>query len=566
MSAGASVLPEPDTRGQRWLRGFVCSLPVLLVACVALTAESPFVTPKRALLIATAFGAFFVAAAMGGLRRIERVPWLALAAIPAATLVAWAASSRPDLGGQTVLMICAGPLLAWTTASLFGGKRRPLLIAIAISGIAESLVAIAQWWIHLDMFKAAGLSAELSGRMRLYGTMGNPDFVAIYIAVTMPVLIGLARRATTRAQWLSWCCLAVDAIALAGAGSRTAIVAAICGCGAVLLFERGDVRQRLRSAFTLVLLAVVLAVSVGLRNPRTTTTGARGRFFMWGVSLVHISHKPLGDGPGTFAYLYPTKMAEFLRNRDLGAWQRFIGYESTANNDYVQALADTGWPGLAALIAVLAFTVLRLGRAARAGDEIESAALGAVVALAVAAAAESPLQRAESWTLLWFCVGLALASVPASSPPNDRPRRAMPLRMAFALVLTFIVAWFAAKPVQASYWAGGGERQESERRFEDAAASYRRALAFDPAASSAAFYLPRALARTGDLDAATSAVNDGLRWIDEPELRLLRLRILESRGNYVAALQAAASDVQRFPYSPELREEYLQLASRLQSQ
>ena len=561
MSAAASVLPEPENRGQRWLRAFICSLPVLLVVCVVLTAESPFVTPKRALLSTAAFGVFFVAAAMGGLRRLERSSWLALAAIPAATLLAWAASGRPDLGGQMVLMICAGPLLAWTTSSLFRGSGKRLLVAIAISGVAEALVAIAQWGFHFDMFRAAELSTDLSGRMRLYGTMGNPDFVAIYIAATMPVLIGFARRATARTQWLSWTGLTVDAIALAGAGSRTAIVAAVCGCAAVLLFERGGLRQRLKSATMLVLLAVVLAASVGLRNPRTTTTGARGRFFMWGVSLVHVSHRPLGDGPGTFAYLYPAKMTEFLRSREVGAWQRFIGYESTANSDYVQALADSGWPGLAALIAVLVFVALRLGRAARAGGEVETTALGVVIALAVAAAAESPLQRAESWALLWLCAGLALTSAPS----NTGPVRAMPLRVAFALVLTTIVAWFALKPVRASYWAGIGERQESERRHEDAVASYRRALVFDPAASSAAFYLPRALAHTGDLDAATSAVNDGLRWIDEPELRLLRLRILESRGNYVAALQAAADDVQRFPYSPELREEYMQLASRLQS-
>ena len=139
------------------------------------------------------------------------------------------------------------------------------------------------------------------------------------------------------------------------------------------------------------------------------------------------------------------------------------------------------------------------------------------------------------------------------------------MRLIFAAALTILLVWFAAKPVLDTYWADVGASLESERRYPEAVASYRLSLAYDPSASSAAFNLPRALTHTGDLDAAISAANDGLRWIDEPELRLLRLRILETRGAYVTAFQAAADDVRRFPYSSELQREYFDLASRLHS-
>lgn len=552
------------------LRALLCGLPAVLAVAMVPAAESPFSIPKRALLIAIAYGALFFAAGFGALRRVDRVAAATLAAVPASALLAWAASARRDLGAQTVLMVCAGPLLAWTAASLLPQSRKALRVVIAASGVFEALVAVTQWVLGFDVFTMAGRASDVAGRMRVYGTMGNPDFLAIYIAATLPALLALAHRAQGRARWAAWGGIVVDVVALGGAGSRTGIVAAMCGCAAVLLLDSDRGLRRARAAIAFCAIAAVAATALAWRNPRSAGTAARGRVFTWRVSLVDAAHRPLGDGPGTFAYLYPVKLSEFVRGRPAGNWRRFIGYERTANNDFVQAVTESGWPGVAALIGVFALAFVRLGRTARAGDALALAPLGIVVALGAAAMAESPLQRAETWALLWLCAGMAISHPSGrQGGPQDgahaTARRELPLRVALAAALTAVVAWFAAKPVLATCWADAGTVLESQHRYSEAVTAYRRSLAYDPSASSAAFNLPRALAHAGDLEAAVAAANDGLRWIDEPELRLLRLRILETRGSYVAALQAAADDVRRFPYSPELQEEYLHIASRLHS-
>ena len=567
MSAASTSDALPQLEGAhrgRLQRALVFSLPVLLAVVMLPAAESPFSTPKRALLITVAYGLFFFSAAAANLRRLDRAMTFILLAIPAATLLAWAASSRRDFGAQSVLMTCAGPLLAWTAASLIGDSWKILLRTIAASGIIEAFIAVLQWAFGLDVFAMIGRSPDLAGRMRVYGTMGNPDFLAIYIATTMPALLALARRAEGSARWFWWSAVVLDVVALGGAGSRTGIIAAMCGCAAVLLFAGELTAQRVRSLVVFGAIAAIAATALAWRNPRRAGTAASGRAFTWRVSLVDATRRPLGDGPGTFSYLYPTKLADFVRGRPPGDLQRFVGYERTANNDFVQALAETGWPGAVALIAVFGFTVIRLARAARTGEIDAVAALGIVVAIAAAAMTESPLQRAETWTLLWLAIGCAVA-VENQGRATSAGVPLLPLRLALATALSILLAWFAAKPMFATYWADAGSAFESERRYPEAVAAYRRSIAFDPSASSAAFNLPRALSHTGDIDAAISAANDGLRWIDEPELRLLRLRILETKGSYVAALQAASDDVRRFPYSPELQNEYLALASRLHS-
>ena len=569
IAASAPALPARDGIS-KWARVILIALPVLLTMAMLPQAESPFSIPKRALLIAVSFGLFFFLAVTGGLRRLDGAAAFALIAIPAATLLAWSVSSRRDLGPQAVLTICAGPLLAWTAASLLD-SRAALLKAVATSGVVEAAIGVAQWAFGLDFFAAIGRSPDLTGRMRVYGTMGNPDFLAIYVAATMPALLALARRAEGTARWLVWGGVVFDVIALGGAGSRTGIVAAMCGCAAVLLVDASA--RRARSLIIFGAIVSIAAIALAWRNPRSASTAARGRAFIWRVSLVDAAHRPFGDGPGTFAYAFPTRLGEFVRGHQPGDWQRFIGYERTANNDLVQAIADSGWPGAIALVVVFGFALIRLARATQTADLAAVAAFGIVIAIVAAAMTESPLQRAETWVLLWLCVGIATKTEhrePAPATSLTAGARAtssgsLLLRYAGATALTLLLAWFAAQPVFATYWADAGTAFESERKYSEAVDAYRRSLAFDPSASSAAFNLPRALTHAGDLDAAISAANDGLRWIDEPELRLLRLRILETRGSYVAAFQAAADDVRRFPYSPELQREYLDLASRLHS-
>jgi tetratricopeptide (TPR) repeat protein len=229
-----------------------------------------------------------------------------------------------------------------------------------------------------------------------------------------------------------------------------------------------------------------------------------------------------------------------------------VGYERTANNDFVQAWSETGWLGLLAWCAPLGWFGARLVRG-RHPD-----ALGGTAALLVAAMADSPLQRGSTWVLLWLWLGMAWEPAPAAMALTTPPRRI--LRTVVAAMVAVLSGWMALRPVLASYWAGVGTNLEAQGNYAEAVPIYRRAMSLDPSASSAAFNLPRALALSGDLAGAERASLEAIHWINEPEVLLLRLRILERRRPRLEALLEAGKAVQEFPYSTELRAEFLKLS------
>lgn len=558
----------PAEFGARALRGCVLALPVLLVLFTVPAAESPFLLPKRALLIALSFALFAAAAACRALRPLERTTALVLALLPAACLISWLTSPRRDLGLDALLFVAAAPLLAWTAASVLRRDDAALLWVVAIAGAIEAAVVLLQWNSRLDVLGLFGYPAGAKGRMRLYGLAGNPDFAGIVMAATLPPVLLLARRAQGGRRYLLFAGAAVVGLAIAATGCRTALAAAAVGIVAATACDRAPSSRAARWMAALVVAAALLAATAWVRNPRPAGIAGRGRMFVSRVVLADAWKQALGAGPGTFAYRYPRMLAAHLRvPRDLEEIV-FAGYERTPNNDFVQALSETGWLGLGALAILAGFLLMKLALPGTdpASSLVPAAALGSVAVLLTAGLAESPLQRAETWALLSLWLGLAVAASAPTRPAAVLARpRFLALRFVVAAVLSAGVAAMAARAPRASYWAAVGTRLEAQSHYAAAVDAYRRSIQIDPAASSAPFNLPRALAEVGDLDGATAAAIDGLRWIDEPELHLMRIRILEARGDYVAALQVASEAAGTFPYSPSLRQEFLKLASRLAS-
>jgi hypothetical protein len=405
--------------------------------------------------------------------------------------------------------------------------------------------------VQLDWLHSGGIVFDATSRMRLFGTSGNPDFAAILIAVSLPsTLAAIQASRRQRYIWLSGFTTQIVAIVLCG--SRTALVTAFVGIAVHTARSRIFERRWLWPAIVIATIAALLTAGALARNPRRTDVAARGRFFVWQVVLSGGAwHSFAGSGPGTFAYMYPSKLSEFFsRPQDEGLSQ-YVGYERTANNDFVQTLTETGWLGLVALCAPIAFFGAKLTRG------VHLHALAGTAALLVAATADAPLQRGSTWALLWLWLGAALHSAPELVPVT-KPRW-LSLRVACAGTAAMLVGSLALRPVLASYWAGVATNLEDQGNYGEAVPIYRRSMSLDPTASSAAFNLPRALARSGDLAAAELASLESTHWINEPELLLLRLRILEKRRPRLETLLEAGKAIQLFPYSMELRSEFLKL-------
>jgi len=342
------------------------------------------------------------------------------------------------------------------------------------------------------------------------------------------------------------------AAALLLTGSRAGLLAAAVG---LTVFALASGR---RTPLLLLALALIAALAVATPlNQRSLAESLRGRVFIWQVSLRDgPAQRPLGSGPGTFVYQYPSQLGRFFAQPGQELLQRFAGHERHAENDFVEAWHDTGWLGLGSLLALLAsWLALARRRLSSAGDADRPAlsmAIASVAALCCASCFDFPMHRAECWALLWLCLAVPLLPPSASAPPVG-------VNAAFQFVAStlLVVAGgvFGYAELVGSFQLAQGLNDEKEDRLAAATEDYRQALRWEPASQDANFNLVRTLAKAGDDSSALAQATIAAHFVNEPELFLLRSRILQNQGRYCEAGREIQNALQLFPYAQELRDE-----------
>ncbi len=532
------------------------AFPVLLALAFLPWLDGPFSVPKTAVLTLGAtvlFAASLVARDGPALRQppvIAAIIFLGVVLLSAAFSpyrrmtaegVTWAASA--------VLIIAAAPILAL--------HIRTLLAGIALAGSAVAAVAVLQFFFALDLFRAFGFNSENPGRMRMYATLGNPDFVAAFLAVCVPALLVLAAGGGAR-RWFGTAGAVLSIAAVVAAGSRVGLCATVVAVGTTI-FALYTARTHRPLAIALAL-ACLLAVFLPGLNRRSIGESLLGRTFVWRVSLSGVVQHPfLGDGPNTFRYLYPSRLGAFLRDPQRADLLRFAGNERHAENDYLEILSETGLLGLSALLFLLAVWVRSSLRSREAAPMAVSAALGGVAAVSMAALADFPLHRPETWGVfcLWIAIALASSGTKPGFPCGGWRRFA---RVAVAIGVVMVAMLMAARSLAASYWSSRGARAESTAEPYAATLAYEHALRWDPAWANARFNLVRALAKSGRFEESWRASDAALEFVNEPESWLLRARIQRVRGNPALALWEVRSGLRLFPHSQELQAELAELA------
>ena len=245
-----------------------------------------------------------------------------------------------------------GLLVALAPAPLFwagSGECLPpnvLAGAVGAGSAVASVVAVLQYagadplaWLG---WRAGAFS---SARMRVYGTLGNPDFVAAWCCAALPLsYFGLVERARgKRAAALGWAAVALQCAAIFATRSRAALLA--------LAFEAMALAVCRRRAWNrwmaLLAAAAVLALLPGARPLGETI---RGRLYLARVSLSQPHKIPFaGCGPGCFETQYARWQVEWLRTH-ASSDARFAGPVDHAHNDYLEFLVEYGVPGLCVLI------------------------------------------------------------------------------------------------------------------------------------------------------------------------------------------------------------------------
>ena len=204
------------------------------------------------------------------------------------------------------------------------------------------------WWDYTDM-------AEYTDR--LASTYGNPDHLAGFMEMVLPLILGLLMLQYSRTETLLFlyaACMAVTALILTlSRGAWLAIATALVFMAICLFKDRYFYRKRLLIGICGTALSVILIIlSTTAVVERITTTAEQdaesntyGRIQGWKGSIEMIRDYPLtGTGPGTYAYAFTQYQPPGLGT-----------HRTMAHNDYLHFISETG---LAAVFLILFFTVV----------------------------------------------------------------------------------------------------------------------------------------------------------------------------------------------------------------
>ena len=389
----------------RALLGPACLVVLPLAVWPGLS--QPFDTPKLAWLTVATLTLWIVPP----LRRPGRVApalrWTTAAWV-GAFLLAGVASPLPSPSALTLGL--AAPLLGLALAR-DDAPASTVATAQVLGAVLCGAVALLQW-AGTDPFALAGWRPPIDGasiRMRVYGTLGNPNFVGVLMAMTLPLTLALSADASTvgRRAWIALA-LVIQSAALVATGSRGAVL----GLGAAVAVY-ASLRWSGRVRIALAVAAVLAGVALGTSPARPLDTTAAGRLHLWRIAAPHAWDAPLtGRGPGAVAARFPAWQRRAAREgvRD----PRFAGLTDHVHNDYLEALIDRGLPGLVALVAPLGVLLVLTARVPRPVVPLLAGAAAAVAAGAACALVDFPLARPAELT--WWWVSMAMAMQVAAAP------------------------------------------------------------------------------------------------------------------------------------------------------
>ena len=347
---------------------------------------------------------------------------------------------------------------------------RLMFVIVACGGLVGGLAILQQ---H-DLTPFGWL--KLSGTERATASMGNAIFAGTFLAMTIPIALGLA---VLRAQQ-SWrdplipvclVSLAVQLLAIAYTWARgpwIGLAVALLAFVVLGLFIATDKRsRRLVMILGMTLLVAILAISMAaalaprpadrednsalgrLRSiPEGLTTGLTGRTTLW-ISSAHLAvnrpwfefeepapnalRRMFGYGPDLYRYTM------LLESRPWGKDRR-IWEADHAHNLFIHNLIELGFLGLLAwffLVGALLVTgAWRLVRWRREGDSFRLLVLVTLLSTMIGwfVAQQAGLNRISDYTLFWVLLALFVVLPMAEAPPAERgasaPRRRQRARAA----------------------------------------------------------------------------------------------------------------------------------------
>jgi len=347
----------------------------------------------------------------------------------------------------------AHELLRWVaymlfaTAAFFFAARprrfRMFLHATVLVSAAISLYAILQAY-EIEFFLDWKTFDFGGGIRRVTGSLGNPDYLAGYLAALLPLTLTLALARTGWARLAFFIVTILQGAALIfsfsrGAWVATAVTLMLLAASLTyvnwvrdpVLFRPGITRRGALAALAgMALLGVGLTIGLWdeisamvlrFAQVEEDTSVATRPFFWRGAAAIWLNHPWLGTGLGTFPLYFPA-----FRPKELAfhlPFQEF--FVEHAHNEYLEILAETGAIGLFLYLALVVSTMVYIWRSLiryRSRDNLEllglwSGMLGALIHNLFTVT----LRFTPSAFLLWSFAGIAAGRSAALRADRKEP-------------------------------------------------------------------------------------------------------------------------------------------------
>jgi O-antigen ligase len=298
--------------------------------------------------------------------------------------------------------------------------KKTLERAIGVLAVGLGLIAVGSILMYLFRVQyhfGDGFAPLPPANPRVSGAFVEPLTYGNIFAMASLAVVGWSIMQRDRWNSRTWALLGAGALGLVSilfCGGRGPVLAAFFGLIVLIL-----VLSRAGRRWGWIVLLVVAVVGVATPSVRSrfstellyhfNSEWPGGRLFIWERSLEIVADNPLtGIGPGNFDQ-------EYIRRLDPSITSRF--YYQHAHNDFLEAAARSGIPGLATFVMLWGAVLFSMGRAwqAAAGDperrrRLAIGLVGSVVFLA-ASMTEATFSDEEVRAVLMLVWAIGLSAV-----------------------------------------------------------------------------------------------------------------------------------------------------------